>query len=207
MASGALRQERGSPCVLKSELAGGQMPSGLFGANAAWWAIAILAHNLNAVMKKLGLGRRWLARRMKALRFHLIAFARPRGAARKATDHPALGRRGHDGAGAVGTAHDQGSGARTAWISRHLPRTHTPIRPPQGRERPAFAHPRPHRRPRPPKKPPQQPVTPANHPSGALQTHNRWRQRARHTGIRPTDKQQTVSIRNSGFSPPTANSF
>ena len=51
------------------------------------------------------------------------------------------------------------AGARTAWISRHLPRTHTPIRPPQGRERPAFAHPRPHRRPRPPKKPPQQPVT------------------------------------------------
>ena len=49
------------------------MPSGLFGANAAWWAIAILAHNLNAAMKKLVLGRRWLARRMKALRFHLIA--------------------------------------------------------------------------------------------------------------------------------------
>ena len=59
--------------VLKSELAGGQMPSALFGANAAWWAIAILAHNLNAVMKKLVLGRRWLNRRMKALRFHLIA--------------------------------------------------------------------------------------------------------------------------------------
>ncbi len=59
--------------VLKSDLAGGQMPSGLFGANAAWWAIAILAHNLNAAMKKLVLGRRWLTRRMKALRFHLIA--------------------------------------------------------------------------------------------------------------------------------------
>ena len=41
-------------------------------------------------------------------------------------------------------------------------------------------------------------LSPANHPSGALQTHNRWRQRARHTRTRPTDKQQTVSIRNSG---------
>ena len=46
----------------------------VFGVNAAWWAaIAILAHNLNAVMKLLVLGPRWLNRRMKALRFHLIA--------------------------------------------------------------------------------------------------------------------------------------
>ena len=29
------------------------MPSGLFGANAAWWTVMILAHNLNAVMKRL----------------------------------------------------------------------------------------------------------------------------------------------------------
>ena len=34
------------------KLAGGRMPSGLFGANAAW--LMILAHNLNAVMKRLG---------------------------------------------------------------------------------------------------------------------------------------------------------
>jgi hypothetical protein len=46
------------------------MPSGLFGANAAWWTIMILAHNLNAVMKRLGLA--WVAKRMKALRFALI---------------------------------------------------------------------------------------------------------------------------------------
>ena len=31
--------------VLKSDLAGGRMPSGLFGANAAWWAISVLAFN------------------------------------------------------------------------------------------------------------------------------------------------------------------
>ena len=56
----------------KSDLAGGQMPSGLFGANAAWWALTILAFNLNAAMKRLALGERWAAKRMKALRFHLI---------------------------------------------------------------------------------------------------------------------------------------
>jgi Transposase DDE domain group 1 len=59
--------------VLKSDLAGGQMPSKLFGANAAWWALAILAHNLNAAMKRLVLGKSFVRKRMKALRFHLIA--------------------------------------------------------------------------------------------------------------------------------------
>jgi hypothetical protein len=58
--------------VMKSDLAGGQMPSGLFGANAAWWTIMILAHNLNAAMKRLVLGPAWVAKRMKALRFALI---------------------------------------------------------------------------------------------------------------------------------------
>jgi Transposase DDE domain group 1 len=59
--------------VLKTDQAGGQLPSALFGANAAWWALAILAHNLNAAMKTLVLGKAWVAKRMKALRFHLIA--------------------------------------------------------------------------------------------------------------------------------------
>jgi hypothetical protein len=58
--------------VLKDDLAGGRMPSGLFGANAAWWAIAILAHNLNAAMKRLVLGSAWATKRMKAVRFALI---------------------------------------------------------------------------------------------------------------------------------------
>ena len=58
--------------VMKSDLAGGQMPSGLFGANAAWWALTILAHNLNAAMKRLVLGKGWVTKRMKALRFRLI---------------------------------------------------------------------------------------------------------------------------------------
>ena len=58
--------------AMKSDLAGGQMPSGLFGANAAWWALTILAFNLNAAMKRLALGKDWEPRRMKALRYHLI---------------------------------------------------------------------------------------------------------------------------------------
>ena len=58
--------------AIKSDLAGGQMPSGLFGANAAWWALAILAFNLNAALKRLALGESWAQKRMKALRFHLI---------------------------------------------------------------------------------------------------------------------------------------
>jgi len=59
--------------VMKSDLAGGQLPSGLFGANAAWWALTILAHNLNAAMKRLVLGKGWVTKRMKAMRFHLIS--------------------------------------------------------------------------------------------------------------------------------------
>ena len=58
--------------VMKDDLAGGTLPSGLFGANAAWWAIMVLAHNLNQVMKRLVLGPEWVAKRMKALRFALI---------------------------------------------------------------------------------------------------------------------------------------
>ncbi len=59
--------------VLKRDLAGGHMPSGPFGANAAGWACANLAHNLNALMKRPVLGPARVARRMKALRFHPIA--------------------------------------------------------------------------------------------------------------------------------------
>ena len=61
--------------VMKDDLAGGTLPSGLFGANAAWWAIMVLTHNLNAAMKRLVLGPAWVARRMKALRFALITLS------------------------------------------------------------------------------------------------------------------------------------
>jgi hypothetical protein len=58
--------------VMKDDLAGGRLPSKLFGANAAWWAIMILALNLNTIMKRLVLGERWMPRRMKAIRYWLI---------------------------------------------------------------------------------------------------------------------------------------
>lgn len=53
--------------IMKADLAGGKLPSGLFGANAAWWRIMILAFNLNAAMKRLVLGEGWVNRRMKAV--------------------------------------------------------------------------------------------------------------------------------------------
>jgi hypothetical protein len=58
--------------VMKEDLAGGKLPSDDFGANAAWWWIMVLALNLNGAMKSLVLGKTWIPRRMKAIRFHLI---------------------------------------------------------------------------------------------------------------------------------------
>jgi hypothetical protein len=58
--------------VMKEDLAGGKLPSGLFGANAAWWQIMILAFNVSSAMKRLVLGESWVNRRMKAIRFWLI---------------------------------------------------------------------------------------------------------------------------------------
>jgi len=59
--------------VMKGDFAGGKLPSGDFGENAAWWWIMILAMNLNTIMKRLVLGGSWASRRMKAIRFSLIA--------------------------------------------------------------------------------------------------------------------------------------
>ena len=58
--------------VLKGELAGGTMPCGRFGANAAWWRINVLVANLLQLVKvqALPLEMRWL--RPKALRFRLF---------------------------------------------------------------------------------------------------------------------------------------
>ena len=60
---------------MKEDLAGGKLPSGDFGENAAWWLIMVLAHNLNTAMKNLVLQGSWVTKRMKAIRFHLITFA------------------------------------------------------------------------------------------------------------------------------------
>jgi len=58
--------------IMKEDLAGGKFPSGLFGANAAWWQVMILAFNLNEAMKRLVLGGAWVSKRLKAIRFWLI---------------------------------------------------------------------------------------------------------------------------------------
>jgi len=59
--------------IMKEDLAGGKLPSGLFGANAAWWQIMLLAFNVNSAMKRLVLGDSWVNRRLKAIRFWLIS--------------------------------------------------------------------------------------------------------------------------------------
>ena len=57
---------------MKEDLAGGKLPSGDFGENAAWWWIMILALNLNNAMKRLALSQSWVPKRMKAIRFSFI---------------------------------------------------------------------------------------------------------------------------------------
>jgi hypothetical protein len=82
--------------VLKEDFAGGKMPSNEFGANAAWWQIAVLAMNIASAMKRLVLGGVWAKRRMKAIRLLLISV--PGRVVEKARqlylrlsrDHPAL---------------------------------------------------------------------------------------------------------------------
>lgn len=58
--------------VMKEDLAGGKLPSGDFGENAAWWWIMVLSLNLNVIMKRLVLGQAWVGKRMKAIRFGVI---------------------------------------------------------------------------------------------------------------------------------------
>ena len=61
--------------VVKEDLAGGRLPSGKFGANAAWWAMVVLAFNLNSALKQLALGKEWVSKRLKAIRFGVINVA------------------------------------------------------------------------------------------------------------------------------------
>lgn len=61
--------------VMKHDLAGGTLPSGKFGVNAAWWAIMILSLNLLRAFQRLVLGGAWVSKRAKALRFGLINLA------------------------------------------------------------------------------------------------------------------------------------
>jgi hypothetical protein len=61
--------------ILKNELAGGHVPSGLFGANAAWWWICVLALDLQNILKMHILPEGWQSKRPKAMRFGLYSIA------------------------------------------------------------------------------------------------------------------------------------
>ena len=56
----------------KEGLAGGQLPSNLFGVNAAWWAMMVLSFNLSRLMQIAALPKELKESKMKALRFHVI---------------------------------------------------------------------------------------------------------------------------------------
>ncbi|MCC7174296.1 MAG: IS1380 family transposase [Bryobacterales bacterium] len=58
--------------VLKNELAGGVMPCGRFGANAAWLRLALLTHNVLSGLKRIALKPEWLEARPKRLRYHFF---------------------------------------------------------------------------------------------------------------------------------------
>ena len=58
--------------IMKSDLTGGRLPSGKFGANACWWAVMILALNLHEMLKRLALPSSWHNRRLKSLRYWFI---------------------------------------------------------------------------------------------------------------------------------------
>lgn len=60
---------------LKNDFAGGTLPCGTFGANAAWWRITCIAYNLVQALKIIALPFRWFYSRMKKLRFHLFCAA------------------------------------------------------------------------------------------------------------------------------------
>jgi hypothetical protein len=83
--------------VMKHDLAAGKLPSGLFGVNAAWSAITVLAFNLNSAMKRLVLGKEWVSKRLKAVCFAFISL--PGRVVRRArtliirltSDHPSYG--------------------------------------------------------------------------------------------------------------------
>jgi hypothetical protein len=61
--------------VLKNELGGGVLPSHRFGASAAWWQLAVLTHNLLAVLKRVALPDEWAPLRPRRLRFLLVHVA------------------------------------------------------------------------------------------------------------------------------------
>jgi hypothetical protein len=61
--------------ITKNELGAGVMPSGKFGANAAWYRFALLTHNILIALKRLALPPELLDARPKRLRFRVFTLA------------------------------------------------------------------------------------------------------------------------------------
>lgn len=61
--------------VVKNDLAGGTLPSGIFGANAAWWAIACITANILTYFQALAVPPKYAKVRLKRLRFRLFHLA------------------------------------------------------------------------------------------------------------------------------------
>jgi len=61
--------------IMKNELAGGTLPCGRFGANAAWWRLNVLVANLLQFLKVRALPAEMAWLRPKALRFRLLNLA------------------------------------------------------------------------------------------------------------------------------------
>jgi hypothetical protein len=61
--------------VLKNEFGAGVMPCGRFGANAAWFRLNCLTHNLISLLRQLALPAELQKARPKRLRFHVLCLA------------------------------------------------------------------------------------------------------------------------------------
>ena len=61
--------------VLKSDLAGGILPCNNFHANAIWWWVAVISHNIHSIFKLLCCDESWHRSRMKRIRFCVITIA------------------------------------------------------------------------------------------------------------------------------------
>ncbi len=61
--------------ALKNGIAGGTMPSGRIGANAAWWLAALLAHNLHTLTAWLSLDKDLARATWKRIRRVLLVHA------------------------------------------------------------------------------------------------------------------------------------
>lgn len=62
----------GAHDVLKNELSGGVLPCSHFHANANWWWLAVISHNIHSIFKVLCCDASWHSSRLKRMRFYII---------------------------------------------------------------------------------------------------------------------------------------